>query len=270
MLEYLMQYGWTEIAWIAVAVFLLGVSKGGFPLGGLAMPILILMWPEQATAARSVVAFMLPLLCVMDIVSLIFYRRNVQWKAIAPMIPGTLVGVALASVLFVSDTGALITISDRLLKGFIGCIGVTFVGFQIANRWILGRITASERAKHPGKTRSTVAGLAAGVLSTISHSAGPAATIYFVPQQLGKMGLAGTMIAFFWGLNLAKLLPFGLLGRLETGNLMLALWMVPVIPLGVGAGYWLVRALRERHYMGLIYVVLVITSSLLIHRAIVG
>ena len=85
MLEYLTQYAWTEIAWIATSVFLMGVSKGGFPLGGLAMPILILIWPEQATAARSVVAFMLPLLCGMDVVSLIFYRKEVSWKAIAPL-----------------------------------------------------------------------------------------------------------------------------------------------------------------------------------------
>ena len=121
----------------------------------------------------------------------------------------------------------------------------------MANQWILGRIAASERTRHPGKTRSAILGLAAGVLSTISHSAGPAAIIYFVPQQLGKLGLAGTMVAFFWGLNLVKLAPFGLLGRLEMGNLMLALWMAPVIPFGVGAGYGLVRVLKERHYIAL-------------------
>jgi uncharacterized protein len=270
MLEFLTQYAWTEIAWIATAVFLLGVSKGGFPLGGLAMPILILMWPQQATAARSVVAFMLPLLCGMDIVSLIFYRRQVHWKSIAPLIPGTLLGVAVASVLFVSDTGALIAISDRVLKGLIGSIGIVFVAFQAANRWVLGRVAASEAATHPGPVRSGVLGVAAGVLSTISHSAGPAAIIYFVPQQLGKLGLAGTMVAFFWGLNLVKLVPFGILGRLETGNLMLALWMAPVIPLGVGAGYGLVRALKERHYVGLIYAALVITSAMLVHRAVAG
>ena len=270
MLECLTQYAWPEIVWIAVAVFLMGVSKGGFPLGGLAMPILILMWPEQATAARSVVAFMLPRLCGMDIVSLIFYRRDVRWKAIVPLVPGTLLGVALASVLFVSDTGALIAISDRVLKGFIGSIGIIFVVFQMTKQRILGRIAAAEETVRPGKTRSAILGLAAGVLSTISHSAGPAAIIYFVPQRLGKLGLAGTMVAFFWGLNLVKLAPFGMLGRLETGNLMLALWMAPVIPLGVGIGYGLVRVLKERNYIGLVYVALVITSTMLIYRAVAG
>lgn len=270
MLEYLTQYAWTELAWIATSVFLIGVSKGGFPLGGLAMPILILIWPEQATAARSVVAFMLPLLCAMDAVSLIFYRKEVGWQAIAPLVPGTLVGVALASVLFVSDTSALIAISDRVLKGLIGAIGIIFVVFQLAKRWVLGQLAETEEVSKPGKVRSAVLGFAAGVLSTISHSAGPAAVIYFVPQQLGKLRLAGTMVAFFWGLNLIKLLPFGILGRLETGNLMLALWMAPVIPLGVGMGYALVRILQEKHYISLIYGALILTSGMLIHRAFAG
>ena len=270
MLEYLTQYAWTDLAWIAASVFLMGVSKGGFPLGGLAMPVLILIWPEQATAARSVVAFMLPLLCAMDVVSLIFYRKEVSWGAIAPLVPGTLVGVALASVLFVSDTGALIAISDRVLKGLIGAIGILFVAFQMAKRWVLGQLTEAEGMRRPGKARSAVLGVAAGVLSTISHSAGPAAVIYFVPQQLGKMGLAGTMVAYFWGLNLVKMAPFGMLGRLETGNLMLALWMAPVIPVGVGIGYWLVRVLQEKHYVGLVYGALVVTSGMLIHRAFAG
>ena len=113
-------------------------------------------------------------------------------------------------------------------------------------------------------------GAAAGILSTISHSAGPVTIMYFVPQRLGKLGLAGTMAGFFWGLNLVKLLPFGLLGRLEAGNLILAVWMIPVIPIGVGAGFLLVRLLKDKHYLFLVYGALLITASLLIRKAIVG
>ena len=57
---------------------------------------------------------------------------------------------------------------------------------------------------------------------------------------------------------------------LEVGNLMLALWMVPVIPIGVGIGYGLVRILREKYYVGLIYGALIVTSGMLIHRAFAG
>ncbi len=266
----LTQFELSELLWIGVAVFLLGVGKGGFPLGGLAMPILILMWPDPALAARIVVAFMLPLLCGMDLVSLLFYRRHVRWSTIVPLIPGTLAGVALASALFVSDTTALIAVSDRILQVLIGGIGIAFVGFRAANAWILRQVTAAEVSANPGRWRAAILGFAAGLLSTLSHAAGPAAIIYFVPQRLGKLGLAGTMVAFFWGLNLIKLAPFGLLGRLQTGNLMLALLMAPMIPLGVGTGYALVRLLQERSYIGLVYAALLVTSGMLIHRAVSG
>ena len=270
MLSIFDDYTTNQIVWIAISVFSVGIGKGGFPLGGLSLPLLILVWPEQASAARSVVAFLLPLLSAMDIVSLIFYRKHIEWRRIVPLIPGTLFGVAVASVLFVSDSASLVSMSDRVLKILIGSIGIVFVGFKIANKWIVTKIQTSSAAAMPGKLRSFVMGSGAGVLSTISHSAGPVAIMYFVPQNLGKLKLAGTMAGFFWGLNLVKLLPFGLLGRLELGNLLLGIWMLPVIPFGVGTGYLLVRLLKEKHYMGLVYVALSITSLLLIRRAIVG
>ena len=263
-------YTINQIIWIAISIFFVGLGKGGFPLGGLALPILILVWPQQATAARSVVAFLLPLLSAMDIFSLLFYRKHIQWRRIVPLIPGTLLGVAVASILFVSDSASLVALSDRVLKIIIASISLLFVGYKIANRWILKKIESSISARNPGKARSWVMGTAAGVLSTISHSAGPPIIMYFVPQELGKLQLAGTMAGFFWGLNLVKLLPFGLLGRLEPGNLLLGVWMIPIIPLGVGSGYLLVRLLKEKHYVGLIYFALSITSVLLIQRAIVG
>lgn len=270
MLNIFTEYTSNQIIWIAISVFSVGIGKGGFPLGGLALPLLILVWPEQASAARNVVAFLLPLLSAMDIVSLIFYRKNIEWRRIVPLIPGTLIGVAIASVLFVSDSAAIVSMSDRVLKIVIGTISITFVGFRMANKWIVTKIRTSSSGETPGKLRSLLMGTGAGVLSTISHSAGPVAIMYFVPQNLGKLKLAGTMAGFFWGLNLVKLLPFGLLGRLEVGNLLLGVWMLPVIPLGVGTGYLLVRLLKEKHYLGLIYVALSITSLLLIRRAIVG
>ena len=73
-----MDCSWIEWGWMGVAVFLLGMSKGGFPVGAIALPVLILIWPDQTHAAKSAVAFMLPLLCVMDIVAWSFYRSHID------------------------------------------------------------------------------------------------------------------------------------------------------------------------------------------------
>lgn len=257
-------YTTTHLLWIGLSVLIMGATKGGFPAGPVAMPLLILMWPDQANAARSVVGFMLPLLCVMDVFALVFYRRHIRWDRIAPLAPGTLLGVLAASVLFLSGDSAIVHVSDRWLKLIVGLVGLAFVGYQATRRWLLPRLS---RNAGPGRRASLGVGFAAGAVSTLTHAAGPIAQMYFLPMGLGKMGLAGTMAGFFFALNLAKLPPFWFLGRLETGNLVLAGAMLPLIPLGVGIGYVLVRRMRGRSYVALIYAVLLFTSTLLVVKA---
>jgi hypothetical protein len=136
-------YSLVELTWIAFAIMLIGMSKGGFPVGSIALPALILVWPDRVEPAKTVGAFMLPVLCAMDVVALAFYRGHILWKRIAPVLPGTLAGVALGSVLFVSKEAAMLTISDRWLKLFIGVLGIIFVLYQVARRWIMGRLEAA-------------------------------------------------------------------------------------------------------------------------------
>lgn len=259
-----MDASFQELAWIAGAVFLLGVSKGGLPIAGVALPILILVWPDQAQAARSAVSFMLPLLCAMDIVALAFYRGHIRWKRLLPLFPGMLAGVVLASIVFVSDTSALVSISDRTLKLIIGILGLVFVAYRAVRKWLLKSLGGGDA---PGWARSTVFGATAGVTSTLAHAAGPVMQMYLLPQELGKMYFAGTTAAFFFVLNLVKVVPFAALGRFESGSLRLAGCLLPLIPVGVATGYGLVRALKERHYMGFIYAVLTVTSAILVWKA---
>lgn len=262
-MEFLSQYAVLDLFWIGLSLFLIGMSKGGFPVGAIALPVLILVWPSQAQAARSAIGFMLPMLCVMDAVALSFYWRKVQWRRLVFLMPATLVGVALASLLFVSDESALIAVSDRVLKVLIGALGLLFVIYFAAKKWILRHIHASEL----NWAKGSVFGFAAGMTSTLAHAAGPVMQMYLLPQQLEKKKFAGTSCAFFWMLNLVKLLPFVMLGRIQVENLKLGASLLPVIPLGVAFGWWLTHKTEQKHYTGLIYVVLFITSMTLILKA---
>lgn len=76
-MEFLSNYALLDLFWIGLSLFLLGMSKGGFPVGAIALPILILVWPTQAQAARESVGFMLPMLCLIDVVALTIYWRHV-------------------------------------------------------------------------------------------------------------------------------------------------------------------------------------------------
>ena len=261
-MDFLAAYSLLDLFWIGLSLFLIGMSKGGFPVGAVALPILILVWPAQAHAARAAVGFMLPMLCLMDLVALCFYWKRVKWGRLIYLMPATVTGVVVASYLFVSDS-ALISVSDSALKLLIGLLGIIFVVYFAVKKRILRHIHAAQ----PGWGKGTFFGFGAGVTSTLAHAAGPVMQMYLLPQQLDKKSFAGTSCAFFWMLNLIKLIPFAMLGRIQPDNLKLGAVLLPVIPVGVALGWWLILQTEQKHYTILIYGVLLITSVTLILKA---
>ncbi len=261
-MEFISHFHALDLFWIGLGLFLTGMGKGGFPVGPIALPILILMWPVQSQAAREAVGFMLPMLCLMDVVALAIYWRHVLWGRLIYLLPATLLGVATASFLFVSNDAA-VAVSDRALKLLIGVLGIVFVAYFALKKWILKHIHASE----PNWTKGNIFGFAAGMTSTLAHAAGPVMQMYLLPQLLEKKKFAATSCAFFWVLNLVKLLPFSMMGRIHADNLKLGIVLLPVIPLGVACGWWLTHRTRQSHYTLLIYCVLLITSVALIVKS---
>jgi len=259
--DLLTTYPPTGLAWIALSLLLIGMSKGGFPAGSIAMPLLVLMWPEQTDAARAAVGFMLPMLCLMDIASALLHRRYIRWDRIRGMLPGSVAGVALAAGLFISEQYALIKVTDAALRIAIGTLGLFFVAWHLAQQWIRRHLT---QAHIPSNRACLGYGIVAGITSSLAHAAGPVMQMVLLPQKLPKREFAATMIGYFLFLNLLKMIPFSLMGRIQPQYLELGLLMLPVIPLGVGMGFVLLRLTRQHHYVALIYGALAITSIFLI------
>jgi len=257
----------TTPEWLAIGfcVLLRGMSKGGFPVAGVAMPLLVLLWPEPGQAARSSVSFILPLLCAMDLVGVFLYRGKPDWTHIRKLLPATIAGVAVASMFFVSDKG--ISVSDRTLKLLIGILGLVFTGWQI---WGKKLLNGPARLATASGWRPRLYGFSSAVTSTIAHAAGPVMQMYLLPTGMAKTQFAATTIYYFLFLNAIKLIPFALLGRFNETQLMMNLWMLPLIPAGVLIGYAIVRVMQERHYILFIRVTLVLTSAILVYRAIAG
>jgi len=259
----LQQYGISGIALVALTVFLFSMGKGGFPIGSVALPLLVLVWPGDNEPAKAAVSFMLPLLCVMDLVAMLFYWRNVRWEIIRPLLPGTIAGIAAGSLLFVTGDNAVTAISDRGLKFLIGLIGLLFVVNKAVQKWVNRKLADS----HPGIVKTSGFGFTAGLTSTIAHAAGPVMQMYMLPLNMEKMKYVATYTAFFWVMNLVKMVPFSVQGRITGDNLFLSLFLLPVVPVGVAAGYLLVRVTKASHYVALIYAILAITSAILIYNA---
>lgn len=264
MVDVLTQYSTAQLVMIGASIFVLGMSKGGFPAGVIAIPFLVLIWPGDHEPAKSAVAFMLPMLCIMDIIAVIFYRRHILWDRIKPLMPGTIAGVIVSAALFVSKENALLAVPDFALKFTIGIIGILFVIYRATQKWVLKRLAEVSR---PTYKAGTFFGLAAGLSSTLAHAASPVMQMYLLPQNLEKMNFAATTAAYFWMLNLIKMIPFATQGRIEIPNLILGAVMLPLIPLGVASGYWLVTIMKPKHYIGFIYSILAITSVMLVYKS---
>lgn len=213
---------------MALAVCILGLSKGGFAgIGAISTP-LIAAFSDPATA----VGLMLPIMLIQDPVSVFMYRGSFEWRILARMVPGALAGVILAYLF-----AATVPIWGMTLT--LGIISITF------SLWQLIRI----RLRLPSKVFSPridqifgyLAGAGAGFSSTIAHAGTPPFQIYVLPKRLPRETYVGTSVLFFFCVNLMKLPAFAALNLVTTHSLIISLAFVPIAVISSWVGVLLVR-----------------------------
>ena len=238
----------------------MGMSKGGFPVGPLALQMIVLLWPGKIDPTRSAIGFMLPLLCVMDVCAVAIYRKDINWRIISPLFLWSLLGVALATPVFLAK-GTAIAVPDKIIKLCIGVVGLSFVLYQALHTRILSKLEASGTESPLVKAGI---GLLSGLISSIAHAAGPIMQMYLLPRKQPKKEFVATMAAFFFVLNFIKLVPFIATGTISTDQVKPMLLCLPFIPVGVLLGYFAVRLIPQKAYVILIYATLLVTSLSLI------
>ena len=244
----------TTFFWVTavLAVLFIGIAKGGFGggVGVLATPLLSLTMPVAEAAA-----LLLPILIVADILNVFRYWSVVDWKITRFLLPAGLAGIVLGSFFFnyMAD-------NERLLKVMMGSIALGFVIFQLSRRLIFGRL---EKQELPAGLRA-ILGVTAGFTSTVAHVGGPPITIYLLPMRLPRAVYVGTFLMFFFVVNLVKLIPYGILGLLEIGNLPLTLVLLPLVYLGSRLGNWMNKNVSEFYFQIILYTLLTLTGIQLI------
>lgn len=198
-------------------------------------------------------AVMLPLLMLIDLVTLGPFWKLWSWPDARNLILGGIPGVALGALLYKQADADVL----RLL---IGGVAVGFVMWQLAQRNGLIRPFAQKLPPWVG----VCAGVVMGFTSFVSHAGGPPAAAYLLSQRLDKTRFQGTTVLTFWVINIAKFVPYAYLGMFtfETGfaNLVLAPFAVAGAWLGVLAH----RIVPERLFFGITYVLLLVAGSKLI------
>jgi len=222
------------------AVVLTGISKGGFPgaFGGMAVPLMSL-----AISPLTAAGIMLPILCLMDLFGLWAYRGRWDKEKMPVMLTGAVIGVTLGGLAF----GHL---SERTIRLLVGVIAVTFA----VSNW-LGIAVRQRSAKSSQQKGIFWCGLA-GFTSTLAHAGGPPFMVYVLPLKMDKTVLVATSVIVFTVINYVKLVPYTLLGQLNSSNLATSLALAPLAPLGIWLGVWLHHRVKEKLFYRVSYVLL--------------
>ena len=235
------------------AVILVGLSKGG--LGGafalMGVPIMALvMSPIQAAA------IMLPILIVMDIVSLWIWRHHNDGTTLKMMLPGALIGIAIGWL-----TASLVTAG--LIRLLVGLIAMAFVSRYIYERFRArgGNHTPPARQQ---PVKATFWGTISGFTSFVTHAGGPPFQIYTLPLRLDPKIYVGTSTRYFAIVNAVKLVPYFALGQFDTSNLTTSFVLMPLAPLATLAGAWVVQRMRPEVFDPLMSLLILATSVKLV------
>ena len=231
------------------AVVLIGVSKGG--LGGatalLGVPLMALTMSRVKAAA-----VLLPILIVMDLVSLWTWRGYRDNRTLKIMLPGAMAGIAVGWAL-----AALVT--PQTVKLMVGLIAALFVA-----RWVWMKFARLEGAAEPNAVKGTFWAVVAGYTSFVAHAGGPPFQMYALPLHLHPRVYTGTSVIFFAIVNAVKLVPYFMLGQFDASSLTASAVLVPIAPLATLAGAWVIKRMRPEVFYPFTYTMVAIVAVRLI------
>lgn len=233
----------------ALATVFAGISKGGFGSGAAfaSSAVLALLLPPAAA-----LGLMLPLLMLIDLVTLRPYWGRWSWPDARLLVLGGVPGVGLGAALFTIA-------NDDLMRLLIGCVALGFVAWRI---W-----PHKQRRVAMAVWIGPLAGVTAGFTSFVSHAGGPPVAVYLLSRGLDKTTYQATTVLVFWLINIAKAVPYGFLGVFTADGLRAAFWLAPFALFGAWVGVRAHHMISERIFFALTYGLLTLTGLKLVWDA---
>ena len=233
------------------AILIFGIAKGGFgnAIGVVAVPLMAL-----AVSPLQAAAILLPILCVMDVFAIRKFWRQWDVTNIVIMLPAGCVGVLVGSLTFSY-------LNEGHVRLLIGLLALIFA----LNFWLK---SPGSIQKEPDYIKGSFWSVIGGFTSFGIHSGGPPVNIYLLPQKLRPKVFMGTCAMFFWITNYVKLIPYFILGQLDSQNLQTSLVLLPLAPIGVGFGYYLHTRVSTQKFYNIFNFFLIITGCKLTYDGI--
>ncbi|MCD8317842.1 MAG: sulfite exporter TauE/SafE family protein [Paraprevotella sp.] len=215
------------------AAFLIGLSKTGIQgISILAVPLTVILF-----GAKPSTGFILPILCIADLIAVIYYRRRAEWKYILKLLPAALAGFAVALGV------------DRLIPPteFKHLMGVCLLV-------VLGAMLWSDRKGKENRWSSRwwygpLFGLAGGFTTMIGNAAGPVMAIYLLSVKMPKYSFVGTNAWFFLVINYLKIpVQVWAWNNISMSSLMLDVCTIPFVLAGGLLGIVWIRHMPEKGF----------------------
>ncbi|MEO8882194.1 MAG: sulfite exporter TauE/SafE family protein [Devosia sp.] len=213
------------------SVFLISLGRGAFG-GGLA----ILGVPLLAFAVDPVTAafMMAPIVSASDpFVVWAFPPKTWSVPDLKWLVPGIVAGLCVGA-LFVAE------VDPRIVA-----LGISIVILWFTARYFLRDRSAPSTHTPVEPVKALVCGWLSGFTTFISHGGNPPIAYYLLPRGLPKTVYAGTMIALFLAANTIKLALYLWLSMKDLRVLLMAVALMPAVPLGVWAGKMLHNRLDQ-------------------------
>ena len=223
---------------ILLSAFFIGLSKAG--LRGIDMMNVTIM--AIVFGSKASTGIVLPLLCVADIIAVIYYHRHAQWNHFWKLIPWMAIGI-LVGVYVGKD------MDEVLFRKIMAIIIITTVFIMVALEIRKNQIIPTN------KFFVANMGLAAGFTTMLGNLAGAFSNIYFLAMRMPKNDFIGTASWVFLVINLFKL-PFQVFfwKNITPGSLYTELFLLPSVVIGFWIGVKIVSKIKEDNYRKVVIV----------------
>lgn len=215
-----------------IVALCIGMSKTGvFGAGMIAVPLLAVIFGGQQSSG-----IMLPMLCMADVMGVLYYHRHASWPHLKKLILWSVIGIVVATMV-----GTMI---DN--KTFELVMLVTIVVSVVVMIWM----ERGHKEDIPDYFWfAALCGVGAGFTSMIGNLAGTFTAVYLLSMRLPKNSFIGTSAWFFMVINWMKI-PFHVWGwkTITWNTVYLDLITLPVIALGAWLGIIIVKNLGEGTY----------------------
>lgn len=229
-----------QLTFTILAALLVGFSKTGVPtLGIFVAAMLASVYP-----ASESVGLLTPILITGDVIAIIYYRRNVDWKALFFLLPWVLVG--LAAGYFVLEI-----IDNRSLALLIGVLVLALIVLHVYRERL-------ERALDFSFSKSTAfngsLGILAGFTTMVGNAAGSIMSIYLLSKEMNKTSFIGTSAFFFFTVNVIKVPLTAHLGLITAESLTINAWVAPAVFIGAVIGFKVLPRIPQKLFQTVVLV----------------